>query len=400
MSPANGGAPPARAGLRAVVRREARRIAGSPFMLIFLFALPPATFLLMTAVFSRDIPRDLPVAVCDQDNSALSRRIVRAVDATPALALSVRAHDLAEGAAAVRRGDAYGLVHLPAGLSRDALRGDALTVTVFFNNQWFLTSGLMNRAVRDAVLSVGGEMERRARIARGESPGQAGARMEPVLVDQRGLFNPGTSYGFFLLPALLPTLLQGFIVVVTVRAAAGELRRRTAGEWLEAAGGSAAVAILGKLLPYTLVFLCVSLLMWTVALRWYGAPMRGDWRVLAGATALFVLAYQSMGLLFAALTANIRVANSLAGFYCGPAFAVAGVTFPAAGLSAPAVVWSLGLPLTHYLRIVLQQCMQGAPPASALAPMAALCAFAFLPPLVYVPRLGRLLRDPSAWGRL
>jgi len=211
---------------------------------------------------------------------------------------------------------------------------------------------------------------------------------------------PKNSWLTALLTSLLPTLLQGFIVVVTVRAAAGELRRRTAGEWLDTAGGSAAVAVLGKLLPYTLVFFCVSLLMWTVSLQWYGAPMRGDWRVLAGATALFVLAYQSMGLLFAALTANIRIANSLAGFYCGPAFAVAGVTFPAAGLSAPAVVWSLGLPLTHYLRIVLQQCMQGAPPASALAPMAALCAFAFLPPLVSVPRLGRLLRDPSAWGRL
>ena len=400
MSGTDPAIPPARRGFRAVVRREARRIAGSPFMLVFLFALPPATFLLMAAIFSQEIPRDIPVAVCDQDNSALSRRVVRALDATPALATTLSVRDLAEGAAAVRRGDAYGLIHLPAGLSRDALRGDAPTVTVFFNNQWYLTSGLINRAVREAVLSVGGEMERRARIARGEAPAQAETRREPIFVDQRGLFNPGTSYGLFLLPALLPTLLQGFIVVVMVRAAAGELRRRTAGEWLDTAGGSAAVAVLGKLLPYTLVFLCMSVLMWTVSLRWYGAPMRGDGRVLAGATVLFILAYQSMGLLFAALTANIRTANSMAGFYCGPAFAVAGVTFPAMGLSAPAVVWSLSLPLTHYLQIVLQQCTQGAPPASALAPMAALCAFAFLPPLVYVPRLGRLLRDPSAWGRL
>ena len=59
--------------------------------------------------------------------------------------------------------------------------------------------------------------------------------------------------------------------------------------------------------------------------------MRGSLALVALATLLFVLAYQAMGLLIVAFSANLRLASSAAAFYGGPAFAFTGVTFPTFG---------------------------------------------------------------------
>ncbi len=395
-----GAGPLDKGGFWSALRREALRVTRSRFMLVFMFLLPMATFGILIATFSGGTPRDLPVIVCDRDNSALSREVVRRMDATAALAVAGRVADVAQGAALVRRGRAYALLSLPAGLSRDAARGEAPAVTVFYNNQWLLTGGVLSRAAREAVQSASRDMDRRARMARGEDPARAALRIEPVRVDQHALFNPGMSYGHFLLPALLPTLMQLFIMMATVRAVGGEFRHGTAGGWLESAGGSPAAALFGKLLPHTAAFTLTGVFMWSLLMRFCGTPLHGDGRLLLAATVLFIAAYQSMGCLFVALTGSLRVANSMAGFYCGPAFAFSGITFPVMGMPAPALFWSGILPVSHFLRLVMQQGMQGAPVQASASAVWVLLAFVLLPPLVYLPKLGRLMRDPAMWGRL
>jgi ABC-2 type transport system permease protein len=393
-------APNPRGGLWPVVARELGMIAHSPFMLLFVFILPLAMFGLLAAIFYQEIPRDLPVAVCDRDDSVLSRRMARCMDAAPALAVTNHVRDVREGASLIRQGRAYALVYLPAGLESDALRGEAPAVTVYFNNQWLLTSGVINRAVRDVVGYASAGADVRTRMARGESPAQALEHYEPIRMDQHLLFNPNMNYRYFLLPALLPVMLQIFIVVVMVRATGGEFRHGTAGDWLAAAGGRPWLAILGKALPYTLSFFVLGGFMWSLLIRFCNVPLHGElWMLLAG-TAVFVLAYQSMGCFFVGLSANLRMANTVAGFYCGPAFAFAGITFPVVALPLPAQCWSNLLPLRHYVCIIMQQAMQGAPVQVSGYSLLALAAFILVPPLVFIPRMGRFMRDPSCWGRL
>ncbi len=389
-----------RGGLWTVVARELHMIAHSPFMMLFVFILPLCMFALLTAIFWQEIPRDLPVAVCDRDDSALSRRLARYMDASPALWVSNHVQDVNEGASLIRQGKAYAIIYLPSGLEHDVLRGEAPAVTVYYNNQWLLTSGVINRAVRDVVGYCSAGADVRMRMARGESPSQALVHYEPIKLDQHLLFNPNMNYRYFLLPALLPVMFQIFIVVVMVRAMGGEFRYGTAGEWLAAAGGRPWLAVLGKSLPYTVAFFVLGVFMWSLLIRFCNVPLHGDLRVLLAGTAVFIMAYQSMGCLLVGLGANLRMANTMAGFYCGPAFAFAGITFPVIALPLPAQCWSNILPLKHFICILMQQAMQGAPAQVSSAPLFALMAFAFLPPALFVPRMARYMRDASTWGRL
>lgn len=387
-------------GFLRVVRRELKRISGSPFFVVFVLIMPYPTFLVLSLAFLQPIPRDLPVVVCDMDHSTLSRQITRFMDASPALWCMEEVPDMQAAAARVREGRAHAVIYLPQMLEQDTLSGEASPVTVFLNNQWLLTSGVITRAVRDVVVAASEKYDRMLYMAEGSDPPQAAWRAEPIRVDLHPLFNPGMNYRFFLLPAVLPVVLQMFIAMAAVRAVGMEFRARTADAWLQAAGGSPALALLGKLAPYTLYWTALSWFMWVWLHRWFDVPIQGSRLALAAGTFLLVLAYQAVAVLFVALKGNLRLANSLAGFYCGPAFAFSGITFPHLGMPWPARAWGLLLPITHYLRVVNEQAFMGAPAEVSIKSLLALLLFTVIPGVWGYGKLRWLFRAPEKWGQL
>ncbi|HOK89661.1 MAG TPA: ABC transporter permease [Candidatus Hydrogenedentes bacterium] len=390
---------PSTGGFWRVFRRELRRISGSPFFVAFVLILPYPTFLILSLAFLAPIPRDLPVVVCDMDNSTLSREIIRRMDASPAIQCVERVADMSAAAALVREARAHGVLYLPFHFERDTLAGEAPPVTVFLNNQWLLTSGIITRAARDVVVSASEDIDRMLHVAEGNDPPRAVWRAEPIRLDLHPLFNPGMNYRFFLLPALLPVVLQMFIAMTAIRAIGMEFRSRTAAEWLQVAGGSPGWAVLGKLAPYTLYWLAMSWFMWVWLHRWFDVPIRGSRVMLAAGTLLLVLAYQAMALLFIALKGNLRLANSLAGFYCGPAFAFSGVTFPRLGMPLPAWIWGGLLPVTHYLRLVYEQAFMETPLDTSARLLLVLLLFTIVPGWWGYRKLRRLFYEPEKWGQ-
>ena len=121
-------------------------------------------------------------------------------------------------------------------------------------------------------------------------------------------------------------------------------------------------------------------------------PYRGSLPVLAVATLLFVAAYVAMGFAFIAAAGDLRFATSIAAFYCAPAFAFAGVTFPAEAMPVAGQAWGSLLPVTHYLRVLVQQGMRGAPLAVSWPGLVALAAFALVPWPFLLWRMTRLSR--------
>ncbi|MBX7258943.1 MAG: ABC transporter permease [Candidatus Hydrogenedentes bacterium] len=388
-----------RTGLLPVVGRELRRMTRSRFYLMFLFVLPLTSFTVLYSTFYKGVPRDLPVVVYDGDDSTLSRQIIRMLDATPALAVAASVHDPKEGAAAIRTGRAYAMVYMPEDLERDAKRGDSPAVTAYVNNQWLLTSSVVSRAVRDVVGTVSAGTDMRMRVARGEYPSQAKETYEPIRVDQHLLFNPNLNYMYFLLPALFPTMIQAFVLMMAVWVVGTELKHGTAKEWLRVSGNRPLIALLGKLAPHTVCYFVLTCFSVVLLVRFLGVPMNGSPWVLALASLLFVLAYQAVGVLLVVFTANLRLASSLSGFYAGPAFAVAGVTYPAIAMPLGAKVWSWSIPLSHYLQVLLQQTLRGAPPQASAYHLGVMALFAFAIPLLTLPRLSQVMRDAKFWGR-
>lgn len=389
-----GGSP----GVLSAARREAGRLVSSRYALALLVLLPLAGFALVTAIFWNRLPSDLPVAVVDPDRSLLSRRLVRMLDA--AKTMRVTGPFATPGAALdeVLSGRAYAVVAIPEHLERDVKRGEAPRVVLYVDAIRMIPASILKRDVKAVVGTLSAGVEIQARKALGETPDVAAARFEPVRSMRGALFNPGLDYLAFLAPALVPTLLSIFVLVGAVNALGSELRDGTAGAWLEA-GGSATRAVAGTLLPQSAWFTALGLAATAVLFRLLGVPLRGSAGLVALGTLLLVLAYQAVALLLVAASANLRLASSAAAFYGGPAFAFTGVTFPTFGMPLAAKAWGAILPVTHFIDLLVAQAMRGAPPATALAPLVALGAFVVVIPPLTLWRMGRLMRDPSTWGR-
>ena len=386
-------------GLRRVMTREFQRMRARRMYTFLILLLPFLGWFILLNVFINRVPRKLPIAVIDLDHSALSRQVVRAIDATPSAHIVDRAPDTFDAEGILRRGEAYAVVLLPEGLERRVGRGEAPPVSVFYNAQWMLPGSLITRDLRAAVGTLSTQMDIGAQMAQGASREQAIARANPIRVAVHALFNPSLDYAAFLLLALIPTLIQVFVLVMAVQVVGIELREGTADQWLTAGGGRVATALAGKLLPYALWFTVLHIGLFEVTLRWLGLEMAGSRVMLYLGIALFTLAYQGLGLLLVTLTANLRLSLSLAGVLAGPAFAVAGVSYPLFAMPLAGRIWAALLPLSHHLALQSQQSLAGAPLAVSLPSLAALLAFVVILPLLCLRRLRRVLPDAAFWGR-
>jgi ABC-2 type transport system permease protein len=386
--------------MRAVLRREVRRIATRPLEPLLLVVLPALALAFTWAIFSAGLPRDLPVAVVDQDHSRLSRQLTRMIDAAPAVQVSERPADPKAAEELILAGRVYAYVLLPEGLERDVKRGQAEPVVAYTNAQLLVPASLVRRDLLAATSTLSAGIKLRRLRAAGETEASARVRFEPVRADIHALFNPQLNYVSYIFVALFPTLLHIFVLLAAVNSVGSELREGTAGEWLDSARGSVPRALAGKLLPSTGAFLAVAAVAMTALFGLAGVPMRGSPALLLLGTLLFVLAYQTIGVLIVALSANLRFATSVAAFLASPAFAYVGITFPTMGMPAFARFWGAVLPLTHYLKLLVDQSMKGAPVSVSAPALLALLAFVVVAPLLAWPRLRRVLRDERYWGKL
>jgi ABC-2 type transport system permease protein len=390
---------PGRKGFFAVVWREIKRYVSRPIYVMVTLVLPLTVATILVSMFYSGLPRDLPIAVCDHDNSSLSRKMVRILDANASMKVAFHVTDEQEGLRLIRSGRAYSLVVIPANMQGDIMAQRAPKVAGYYNTQYLMSGSVIGRDVNTVVSTLSAGVNLKGRQKRGELQQTAMARIVPIQLDSHSINNAYTNYAYNLVPALLPTMLQIFILLTTVFAIGIELKEGTAGKWLATAKGSVIIAIAGKLIPYSCIFLLLGLLMDRIMFDFLGIPLRGDRMATLGAYVLFMLAYQSLGTLFICLTSSMRLAISLSALYSSPAFAFAGITFPFLGMPWPAQWWGGLLPLSYYLRILQDQIQRGSPLYTAEFQVLALLMFILLAPALTPFRFREILAKPEYWGR-
>ena len=93
-------------GVRAVVRRELYRMRARRLYPLLLLILPVMGWGVLRAVFGSHVARELPVVVMDADGSALSRRVVRAIEATASVRVVAQTSAIGNVEQVLQRGEA------------------------------------------------------------------------------------------------------------------------------------------------------------------------------------------------------------------------------------------------------------------------------------------------------
>ena len=191
---------------------EAAEIIRDKGILTFILFVPLVYPLLYSYVYTNEVVRDVPVVVVDDSGSSLSREIIRRMDATPDMRVAGICTDMEAAVEHIRRREAYGIVHIPAELTRELQQGCQVALGVYCD----MSSMLYYKALVLAATNVSLEVNKHIKV-RGYIPGSTDREDEvartPIEYDYVALYNPQSGFAAFLIPPVLMLIIQQTLVL-------------------------------------------------------------------------------------------------------------------------------------------------------------------------------------------
>ena len=338
-----------------------------PLLLVFFF----------TTMLDDGVALDLPVGVVDQDNSATSRGLVRNLDAMQSSRVVYRFANITEARNAMQEGKVYAYLLIPEGTSAKLFSGRQPKISYYYT-MTCMTAGSMAMKDMKTIGSLGSAAVGQSTLAaKGASPQQIKASLQPVTVDAHMIANPMGSYNYSLTTVFVPGILMLFMALLAAYAVGMEMKFDTGKDWLRTAGDNIVVAILGKYIVHALVFLLVIFLYQYYIFGVLHFPrLGGVWSVVR-LSMLQVAGGLGFGIFAFGLMPSLRMSMSISSLWS--VLSMCGSAFPIAGMDAPLQAMSWLFPLRHYWMIYQATVLNGFPVIDVWFHLVALVAFTLLP---------------------
>jgi ABC-2 type transport system permease protein len=324
-------------------------------------------------------PRNLPTAVLLQEDSDLSRSILKALENTAYFRFTREVHDVAEFDNLLLSGKVLFGVEIPRGFERAVRRGDhpALLVAADATDPVAAGSAL-------GALGVVVQTALAHDLFTGDPPSM------PFEIRAHARYNPAGSSRLNIVPGLVGTILTMTMLIFTALSVTREIERGTM-ESLLSMPIKPVEIMLGKIVPYVLVGFIQASLIIGIGVLLFGVPVQGSLMMLALLSTLFITTNLSIGYTFSTIVQNQLQAMQLSMMFFLPSILLSGFMFPFAGMPVWAQYIGEGLPLTHYLRIVRAIMLKGATLQNLRYDSIALLALMLLAMTIAVTRFRRTL---------
>lgn len=341
-----------------VMRREFGIIRRKPVFLLGSVGVMAVCCLFYLTFFKAGLPENLPVGVLDLDNSSLSRNFCRQLDATQ-MGKVIKYEDFTTARDAMQTGEITSLCVIPQGMNEEVNANRRPVFTYYVNTLYLIGGALSYKNILTMVTLTGGAVQREVLRAKGYSEDAIMGLIQPIVVDEHKIGNATTNYGVYLNNIILPGLLALSIVFVLIYALGSELRYGTSKELMETADGSMAAALIGKLLPYTLIYLVLGLGLDLLLFGVCRYPLNGSILNMMLAMVVFILANEAVAVTLVGLLPTLRYSLSIAALFAILGFSFSGFTFPVEAMPVAFQGVSCLFPLRFYYLLYVQEAMFG-----------------------------------------
>src|ERR1700682_3677388 len=324
-------------------------------------------------------PRNLPTAVLLQENSDLARSILAALENTKYFKITQLPHTTAELDGLLASGKFLFAIEIPAGFERAVRRGDKPAMLVAADATDPVAAGSALGALGAIVQTA---LEHDLHI--GDPPSM------PFEIRAHARYNPAASSRLNIVPGLVGTILTMTMLIFTALSVTREVERGTM-ESLLSMPIKPVEVMFGKIVPYVLVGFIQATLIVGIGVLLFGVPVRGSLMLLALLSTLLITTNLSIGYTFSTIVQNQLQAMQLSMMFFLPSILLSGFMFPFAGMPVWAQYIGVGLPLTHYLRIVRAIMLKGATLQNLQYDAIALLALMLLAMTIAVTRFRRTL---------
>ncbi len=366
-------------GFIASVKRQVGRMCRRPVYVITIVILPLLCAWFFLSLLGSGLPLRTPAAVVDLDHSSLSRQVTRALSSNEMIDVSHKLESRRQAMVMMRSGRIFGYFVIPDNFEKETLDGNAPTLEYYTNMTYFVPGTLAFRGFKTVSVVTSGGVATAKLSALGLTSRQIAALVQPVQISVHGIGNPWINYNYYLTPSFVYALTALLIMIMTAFSITLEIKHGTSPRWLATAKGHIGVALMGKLLPQTVMFTLVLLAIEALMVDYCHFPMNGSLGWMLVALMLFVLATQALATFITCILPNPRVSMSVISLLGVLTFSFAGFSFPVEQMYGAIAAFSYCVPVRYLFLIHVNTALNGFETYYVRYCYAALLAFLYLP---------------------
>lgn len=334
-----------------VLKRELSRMVSRRLYFGVCIVLPLFCVFFMNTIFGTGGMENIPIGVVDLNQTSTSRQITRTLSSVPTSKVTEYFSDTQTARDAVQKKEIYAYVVIPENFESDLFGGRNATIPYYIHYA-FLSVGVELRAALETVFA---EVSVSPVVMAGISTGTSSDRIEsyllPINFEAHPLFNPSLNYSIYLTNPFFYVLLQIIILLVTMYVIGSEIKFKTADDWLQTANMNIFIAVTGKLLPYTVIYIIMGIFGNFVMFNIIHIPLTASFLTVNLVTALFVIATQAFGLFLFSLFPALSIVISIGSMVGSLGATLSGVTFPVFAMYPVIYYTSFLFPVRHFVEI-------------------------------------------------
>ncbi|NOQ32482.1 MAG: ABC transporter permease [Helicobacteraceae bacterium] len=339
--------------------------------------IPIVVFAIIVIIFQKGVVRELGVVLVDQDRSQISRAIAFEINSNPTLNIVKTVNSMQKAKELIVQNRASAIIYIPAHFEKNIMIKKVPKIDLFVNTQFILIGGNIESELQKTLLPLMIKADVMAKMVKVKNLDLAIAQENPIQIQQNSFFNSYANYSLFLVSALIPAIWQVFVMISTVIAFGSMFESKKEYEWYKNSNNNLFFALLGKLLPYTLIMFTLGFGFLSYFYFYVGWGFEGSFAFMLLTLLVTTLVYQAIALLLFSITFEYVLTLSACGFYAAPAFAYLGITYPVSNMNEFATFWHNLLPISHYMQIQLEQASYGTPLINSLPTLGVLSLFLF-----------------------
>ena len=329
-----------------IVRKELIHIFRDTRTLGLIIVLPALLLVLLGYGVSGE-QKNIPMVVADLSKSDISRRYIQYYTSSGDFKVEFDALSEAEILEMIDKDLAQVGLLIPENFGREISTGGEAAVQIYYNASDPDISQKTN-------LSIGAISQIAAQDVLWEQLSKSGMGAEitiPISTHSIALYNPDNDFGLFMIPGLIPVILQLQALLLTTLAIVREREQGTM-EQLVVTPIKSWELMLGKILPYLVVGLINTVAVLFVGAFIFNVPIVGSIWQFIGVSMIFIIGSLGMGVLISNISQTQMQAMYLAvGIVLIPSIILSGLIFSRDGMPWFTYWISELLPVSHYLEI-------------------------------------------------
>ncbi len=338
-----------------IIGKEFQHIWRDPRTMALILLLPALLLVLLGFGISGE-STDIPLAVADMSRTAASDELVSRFTASGDFMVRFVAQSEEDILALMDRDQVKAGLYIPEDFGRKVATGQSADIQLYVNGSADPSIVQTTQLKLSAIAQMAAQDILVERITVGGGVANLSLPVEPYI---RMLYNPNSDSELYMIPGLIPIILQVQALLLTALAIVKEREQGTM-EQLIVTPIRSWELMLGKILPYLLVSLGNTVVLLWLGDLLFGVSVTGSYWELLGLSAVFIVGSLGMGVLISNISQSQMQAIYLTVFVVIiPGVILSGLMFSRDNMPALTYWFSELMPVTHYLEITRGVMLKG-----------------------------------------